>query len=52
VAADLLESMRSNPAGDWSIRDVEAICREYGLLFRAVRALRIAMQSIRQHRKF
>jgi hypothetical protein len=26
--------MRRNPAGDWHIRDVEAVCREYGLLFR------------------
>jgi hypothetical protein len=26
--------MRNNPAGDWSIRDVEAICQEHGLLFR------------------
>jgi hypothetical protein len=24
--------MRSNPAADWTIRDVEAICREYGVL--------------------
>ena len=37
MASDLLERMRNNPAGDWSIRDVEAICREYGLLFRAGR---------------
>jgi hypothetical protein len=26
--------MRGNPAGDWQIRDIEALCREYGLLFR------------------
>ena len=31
---DLLERMRRNPAGDWQIRDVEALCREHGLLFR------------------
>jgi hypothetical protein len=23
--------MQANPAGDWSIGDVEAVCREYGL---------------------
>jgi len=34
MPSDLLESMRRNPAGDWRIRDVEAICREYGLNFR------------------
>jgi predicted RNA binding protein YcfA (HicA-like mRNA interferase family) len=26
--------MRRNPAGDWTIRDVEALCNEQGLLFR------------------
>jgi len=35
MASDLLEQMRRNPAGDWRIRDVEAVCREHGLLFRA-----------------
>ena len=34
MASDLLERMRGNPAGDWHIRDVEAVCREYSLLFR------------------
>ena len=34
MPTDLLERMRRNPAGDWQIRDVEAVCREYGLLFR------------------
>ena len=34
MPSDLLESMRRNPAGDWRIRDVEALCREYGLSFR------------------
>ena len=34
MASDLLERMRRNPAGDWQIRDVEAVCREYVLLFR------------------
>jgi hypothetical protein len=35
MAADLLEQMRRNPAGDWTIGDVEKVCRAYGLLFRA-----------------
>ena len=34
MPSDLLERMRRNPAGDWHIRDVESICREYGLSFR------------------
>jgi hypothetical protein len=34
VPSDLLQRMRRNPAGDWQIRDVEAVCRECGLLFR------------------
>jgi hypothetical protein len=32
-----LEDMRNNPRGDWSIEDVEAICREYGILCSAPR---------------
>jgi hypothetical protein len=35
MPSDLLERMRRNPAGDWRIQDVEALCREYGLNFRA-----------------
>ena len=35
MASDLLERMRRNPTGDWQIRDVEAVCREHGLLLRA-----------------
>ena len=35
MPSDLLEQMRRNPAGDWRIRDVGALCSEYGLLFRA-----------------
>lgn len=35
MASDLLERMRRNPAGDRQIGDVEAVCREHGLLFRA-----------------
>jgi hypothetical protein len=34
MASDLLDRMRRNPAADWHIRDVEAVCREHGLLFR------------------
>jgi hypothetical protein len=30
--ASRLESMRNNPRGDWRIEDVEAVCREYGVL--------------------
>jgi len=29
--ADLLDRMRSNPVGDWTIRDVEALCRQHGV---------------------
>jgi len=34
VPSDLLKRMRRNPSSDWQIRDVEAVCREHGLLFR------------------
>ncbi len=27
-----LTAMRSNPRGDWKIADIEALCREFGLL--------------------
>jgi hypothetical protein len=27
----LLDQMRDNPKGDWSIRDVETLCRQIGL---------------------
>jgi hypothetical protein len=27
-----LEAMRRNPAGDWKIADVEALCREFDIL--------------------
>ena len=29
--SDRLEQMRRNPAGDWIIDDVEAVCREFGI---------------------
>ncbi len=35
MVSDLLDRMRRNPAGDWRIEHVEAVCREHGLLFRA-----------------
>ena len=34
MPSDLLDRMRRNPVGDWQIGDVEAVCREHGLLFR------------------
>ncbi len=30
--SDRLERMRRNPVGDWTIRDVEADCREYAVV--------------------
>ena len=32
-----LEEMRNNPRGDWRIEDVEAICRQYGVMCSAPR---------------
>jgi len=29
---DLLDRMRRNPAADWTIRDVETLCRRYNIL--------------------
>ena len=29
--------MRNNPRGDWRIEDMEAVCREYGVLCSAPR---------------
>lgn len=31
MADDLLDRMRSNPAGDWTIGDIERLCRSYGI---------------------
>jgi hypothetical protein len=28
---DLLDAMRRNPAGDWSIGDVERVCQSHGV---------------------
>ena len=28
---DLLERMRRNPQGNWTIKDVEKVCAEYGV---------------------
>lgn len=35
MAGDLLTRMRHNPAGDWTVGDVEKLCRAHGLLIRA-----------------
>jgi hypothetical protein len=32
--SSLLERMKHNPAGDWTIADVELVCKQHGLLFR------------------
>lgn len=32
-----LEAMRRNPRGDWTISDVEALCREFGIHCESVR---------------
>ena len=37
-AADLLEQMRRNPAADWTVADIEKLCRHHGLLFLPGRA--------------
>lgn len=34
MSDDLLERMRSNPAGDWTIADIEKLCRRYGIACR------------------
>ena len=31
---DLLERMRRNPVADWTIGDVQTVCKRYGFLFR------------------
>ena len=31
MAGRRLAAMRANPAGDWTISDIEAICREHGV---------------------
>lgn len=30
MTSSRLEGMRANPKGDWTIADVEAVCREHG----------------------
>jgi hypothetical protein len=30
MTQNLLEAMRINPAGNWTIRDIERVCREHG----------------------
>jgi hypothetical protein len=36
-AADLLERMRANPQADWTIADIERLCRSQGLTITAPR---------------
>jgi hypothetical protein len=36
-SADLLERMRTNSPGDWTIADIERLCRAYGLTITAPR---------------
>lgn len=43
MPSDLLERMRNNPAGDWTIRDVESLCGEHEL---STARVRIAMRSM------
>jgi predicted RNA binding protein YcfA (HicA-like mRNA interferase family) len=31
AAVNRLEAMRTNPRADWTIGDVQAVCREYGI---------------------
>jgi hypothetical protein len=52
MPGDLLARMRANPAGDWRIRDVEALCREYGLSFRFGKARRMLMRGILRRERF
>ena len=28
---NLIDRMRRNPASDWTIRDIEAVCRQHGI---------------------
>ena len=28
---DILEKMRANPTSDWTIADIEAVCRSFGI---------------------
>jgi hypothetical protein len=36
--SDRLERMRHSPAGDWTIHDVEMVCREHAVLYELARA--------------
>lgn len=31
MAADLMDQMKRNPQGDWTIKDVERVCTEHGV---------------------
>src|SRR5579871_387510 len=50
--SDRLERMRRNPVADWTIRDVELLCREYGVIAnRPEEAARIIRWRIREWRR-
>lgn len=34
MESKILESMRSNPKGDWKIGDIETVCRQFGIIFK------------------
>jgi hypothetical protein len=52
MPSDLLERMRANPAGDWRIRDVETLCRSYGLSFRLGKGTSHAHRAIPRRARF
>jgi hypothetical protein len=52
MSADLLEQMRRDPLGDWTISDVEKVCRAYGLWFRAGSGTSHAMANILSQSKY
>ena len=47
-----LDGMRRNPAGDWTIADIEAVCREHGMMCEPARGgsshYKIAHPAMRQ----
>jgi len=45
MSSDLLERMRNNPAIDWRIQDVEALCREYGCCFAPAGHIALSRQA-------
>jgi len=43
-----LAGMRANPAGDWTIADIAALCREFGLRCDAPKSGRTTRSAIRR----